>query len=210
MIDYDAYLERARAAHDRREPKAPDKTPEPPLIKPAVPFVWPTSGLALQGFACLYEVIHHFRGGRDIFRRGCFTESLRKFNDVSYGVDHLYHKPPLGKQEEGTLELADTSVGLGFRLATQPGHLEILDGRDQVSVAYIPHVTSIREDGARIIKEASLFEISSVYLRAMATTHSVVVEKKNARSLAEDAKSGFASESAGVAFMRALRRLENN
>jgi phage head maturation protease len=136
--------------------------------------------------------------------------SLTRFADLTtffFGVDHRYGRPVLGTEEDGTLELADTDVGLAFRLALQPGHLELLDGRDQVSVAYIPHVTSIRDDGVRIIKEASLFEISSVYVGAMTTTHSVIVEKKNARSLQEDAMRGFPSESAAVAFVRALKRL---
>jgi phage head maturation protease len=206
-IDYHAYIERARAVHARRQPKAPDP---PLLIKPAVAFRWPASGLALQGFACLHDVIHHFRGGRDVFQRGCFTESLRIFNDVFYGCDHEYQKPALGKQEDGSLELVSTPVGLAFRLALQPWHLEILDGRDQVSVAYIPHVTSIRNDGVRVIKEASIFEISSVYLGAMTTTHSVIIERKNARSLQEDARHGFECESAAVAFVRALKRLERS
>ena len=49
---------------------------------------------------------------------------------------------------------------------------------------------------------------SAVHVGAMTTTHAVVVEKKNTRSLQEDAKSGFASESAAVAFIRALKRLQ--
>jgi HK97 family phage prohead protease len=208
VSDYDAYLERVLASRPQREPK--EKAPDPPQIKPAVPFKWPASGLALQGFACLHDVVHHFNGGRDIFHRGCFAESLHNYNDVFFGVDHKYFEKPLGKQEDGSLELALTDVGLAFRLAIQPGHLEILDGRDQVSVAYVPQVTSIRYDGVRIIKQATLFEISSVFLGAMTTTHAVIVEKKHARSLEEDAKHGFPCESAAVAFMRALKRLHNN
>jgi hypothetical protein len=208
VTDYDAYLDRARVVKAQREPKPPDRTPDPPPYKPAVPFRWPASGLALQGFACLHEVIHHFNGGRDIFLRNCFADSLRTFNDVFYGIDHRYGRPVLGTQEDGTLELADTHVGLAFRLALQPGHVELLDGRDQVSVAYVPQVTSIRGDGVRIIEQANLFEISSVYLGAMTTTHGVIVEKKNTRSLQEDAKHGFACESAAVGFMRKLRRLQ--
>jgi hypothetical protein len=162
----------------------------------------------LQGFACLYGVPHHFRGGIDIFQRGCFSDSLRRFNDVMYGIDHQYHKPKLGRQDDLSLELVDTDVGLAFRLALKAGHLELLDGRDQVSVAYIPHDIEFR-DGVRHIKCASIFEISSVYLGAMTTTHAVIVEKKHTRSLQEDAKSGFASESAATAFIRALRRLDH-
>jgi Caudovirus prohead serine protease len=201
-IDYDTYLERARAEKARREPKAPDP---PPPIKPAPPFKWPASGLALEGFACLYNVRHEFRGGTDVFERNCLAGSLY---DVVFGWDHRYEKPKLGKQEDGTLELVDTDVGLCFRLALQPGHLELLDGRDQVSVAYIPHSVEFR-DGVRYIKSASLFEISAVHIGAMTTTHAVIVEKKNTRPLEEDAKHGFACESAAVAFTRALKRLEN-
>jgi HK97 family phage prohead protease len=205
MIDYDAYLERARANNAWRLPKARDP---PPPKKTRVKYAGNPSQY-LEGYACLYEVIHHFRGGRDIFQRACFAESLRKFNDVFYGVDHEYFEPCLGKEDDGSLQLEDSEVGLAFRLALKPGHLELLAGRDQVSVAYIPHVTSIRDDGVRIIKEASIFEISSVYLGAMTTTHSVVVDANKVGPLVEDAKHGFACESAGVAFMRALRRLDS-
>ena len=206
MIDYAAFLERARASRSQRN--LPEPEPAPP-IKTAVPFKWPDSGLALEGFACLYGVIHHFNGGRDIFQKGVFTELLRRFNDVFFGVDHCFENKPLGKEEDGSLELVDTDVGLAFRLAVNESHLELLAGRDQVSVAYVPQLTSIRGDGVRIIKQANLFEISSVYVGAMTTTHAVVVEKKNARSLAEDAKHGFASESAATAFIRALTRLQS-
>ena len=204
MIDYDAFLERARASRSQRN--VPEPEPAPP-IKTAKPFKWPDSGLAWQGFACLYGVIHHFNGGRDIFQKGVFTESLRRFNDVFFGIDHRLERKPLGSQDKGTLELADTDVGLAFRLAIQPEHLEILNGRDQVSVAYIPHCVEFR-DGVRIIKQANLVEISSVYVGAMTTTHAAIVEKKNARSLAEDAKHGFPSESAATAFIRALKQLQ--
>jgi phage head maturation protease len=128
----------------------------------------------LQGFACLYSVRHHFRGGIDIFQRSCFSDSLRRFNDVMYGIDHQYHKPKLGRQDDGSLELCDTDIGLAFRLKIQPGHMESLDGRDQVSVACIPHEVEFR-DGVRYIKSASLVEVSSVYLGAMTTTHAVFV-----------------------------------
>ena len=84
-----------------------------------------------------------------------------------------------------------------------------LAGRVWLPAASGPSVVAIRSDGVRIIKRATLFEISSVYLGAMSTTHAVIVEKKHTRSLQEDAKSGFASESAAVAFMRALKRLDN-
>jgi phage head maturation protease len=202
VSDYDAYIERALASRSKREPK--EKTPDPPPAKPAVPFKWPASGLALQGFACLYNVRHEFRGGTDIFLPNCFAGSLY---DVLYGCDHRYEQPKLGTQESGTLELAETDVGLAFRLAIQPGHIELLDGRDQVSVAYVPHDVIVR-DGIRIIRKALLFEISSVYIGAMPTTHAVIVEKKLTRSLADDAKHGFACESAAVGFMRALKRLQ--
>jgi len=163
----------------------------------------------LQGFACLYSVRHHFRGGIDIFQRGCFSDGLSKFNDVMFGIDHQYHKPPLGRQEDDSLQLEDTDVGLAFRLRLQKGHLELLDGRDQVSVACIPHDVEFRE-GARHIKSASIFEISAVFVGAMTTTHSVVVDADKICSLKDDAKSGFAYESAAVAFMRTLKRFETS
>jgi phage head maturation protease len=162
----------------------------------------------LQGFACLYDVIHHFRGGRDIFQRGCFTDSLKRFNDVMYGVDHRYEKPKLGRQEDGTLHLHDTEIGLAFRLALKPGHLELLAGRDQVSVACIPYEIEFR-DGIRIIKEASIFEISSVFVGAMTTTHAVVVDADKVGPLAQDSKN-FSYHGAAQKFTNALKRLEHS
>ena len=205
MIDYHAFLERARAVHKSREPKAPP----PPLPKKTSRVKYAgTATHYLQGFACRYEEIHHFRDGRDIFLRGCFSESLRKYNDVFYGVDHEYLKPCLGREDDGSLQLEDTDVGLCFRLALKEGHLERLAGRDQVSVACIPHSVEFR-DGIRYIESASIFEISSVYLGAMTTTHAVVVDANKVGTLAEDAKHGFACESAAVGFMRALKRLQH-
>jgi hypothetical protein len=198
MTDYDAYQDRILAGRPQRHEL-------PPPTKPAVAFNWPASGKALQGFACLYNVCHEFRGGTDIFARNCFSGSLY---DVVFGTDHEYHKPKLGDQSNGSLELCDTDIGLAFRLAIQPGHMERLAGRDQVSVAYVPHSVESR-DGVRTILKASIFEISAVYVGAMTTTHAVIVEKKHARSLQEDAKHGFACESAAVAFVRALKKLES-
>src|SRR6266436_4824178 len=111
-MDYDAYLERARAEHNRRQPKIPDKVLEPRPIRPPAKFKCPAGGLVYQGFANLYNVKHEFNGGIDVFDRNCFSGSLY---DVMFGVDHRCGRPVLGTQEDGTLELADTEVGLAFR-----------------------------------------------------------------------------------------------
>ena len=156
----------------------------------------------LQGFAALYRVPHQYKGRTECFERNCFAGSLY---DVMFGCDHDFLKKKLGDQNDGSLELVDTDIGLAFRLALKPGHLERLDGRDQVSVAYIEHDVSVR-DGVRYIKAASIVEISAVFVGAMTTTHAVVVGANKVRSLAEDAKH-FDYDSAGMAVSRALKRL---
>jgi Caudovirus prohead serine protease len=156
----------------------------------------------LEGFACLYGVPHQYKGRTEIFERNCFAGSLY---DVMFGIDHRYEQKKLGDQNDGSLELVDTDVGLAFRLKLEPGHLERLDGRDEVSVAYIEHDVIVRA-GVRVIRKASIFEVSAVHVGAMRTTHAVVRDANKVGTLADDAKHGFASESAATAFMRALNR----
>ena len=163
------------------------------------------SGRYLQGYACLYNVEHQYKGRTEIFERNCFAGSLY---DVMFGLDHRYEQKKLGDQNDGSLELVDTDIGLAFRLKLEAGHLERLDGRDEVSVAYIEHDVEIR-NGIRIIKAASIVELSSVFVGAMRTTHAVIVDANKVRSLKEDAKHGFAYESAATAFVRALLKLGN-
>jgi phage head maturation protease len=159
----------------------------------------------LEGFACLYGVPHHFRGRTDIFQKNCFKGSLY---DVLFGIDHQYHKPKLGRQDDGTLELFDTDVGLACRVKLlAPGDLGRLDGRDELSVSYVVHDAEIRHDGVRVIKSAILFEISAVHVGAMRTTHALVRDANKVGSLRDDAMNGFAYDSAATAFTRALKQL---
>jgi phage head maturation protease len=167
--------------------------------------VWRYRSKVLQGYACLYDVEHSYKGRREVFRKNCFSGSLY---EVFFGIDHEYQKTKLGDQNDGSLELVDTDVGLAFRLAIAPSDLAKIADRDEVSVSYIEHDVEIRRDGLRVIKSASLFEISAVHVGAMRTTHAIVRDASDVDALAVDAKSGFAVDSAAMAFKRALQRLD--
>ena len=164
----------------------------------------------LEGWACLYGVIHRHKDRWEIFEKGCFEGSLF---GVMVKVDHNISGITLGDQDDGSLELVDSDVGLGFRLKLAPGHLEIIDGRDNLSPCYIEHDVETRTiggDTVRVIKSASLFEISVCYVGAMRTTYAVVRDANKAGSLSDAVRNSFASEGAGINFLRKLRALENN
>jgi phage head maturation protease len=160
------------------------------------------SSKVLEGFACLWDVVQ-YKGRKESFAKNCFQGSL---DSVFFGIDHQYHKKKLGDTDDGSLELIDSDIGLAFRLKLSPGDLERLDGRDEVSPSYIENDVEIR-NGVRIIKSATLFDISAVHVASMRTTHAVVRDANKVRPLADEVKNGFAYESAATAFTRALRRL---
>jgi HK97 family phage prohead protease len=161
----------------------------------------------LDGFACLYGVKHFYKNRWEIFERGCFNGSL---NGVFALVDHKFATKKLGDQDDDTLELLDTDVGLAFRLKLTPESLERLDGRDSMSCSYIEHEVETRKignDTVRVIKSASLFEISACYVGSVRNTFAVVRDADTVGSLRDEVKNNFAMESASTIFMRALRNI---
>jgi hypothetical protein len=159
----------------------------------------------LDGFACLYDVPHQYKGRTEIFRKGVFDGYL---DGVMFFLDHNLRSKKLGDVDDGNLELVDTDVGLGFRLKLSPGDLERLNGRDEVSVSYIERDVEVRSDGVRVIKSAILFEISACFVANMRTTHAIVRDANKVGSLRDDAINGFAYDSAATAFTRALKKLD--
>jgi hypothetical protein len=121
-----------------------------------------TTGRVLDGRVVIYNQPHWFRGQQDVFLPGAFAGSL---DMVWMGIDHKYFEIPLGREEDGSLELYDDEVALSFRLKLGPGALERLDGRAQASAAYVVKSSEIR-NGIRHIKHAILVEISAVHLAA--------------------------------------------
>jgi HK97 family phage prohead protease len=161
----------------------------------------------LDGFACLYGVKHFYKNRWEIFERGCFNGSL---NGVFALVDHKFATKKLGDQDDDTLELLDTDVGLAFRLKLTPESLERLDGRDSMSCSYIEHEVETRKignDTVRVIKSASLFEISACYVGSVRNTFAVVRDADTVGSLRDEVKNNFAMESASTIFKRALRNI---
>jgi phage head maturation protease len=159
----------------------------------------------LQGFAVRYNVVHVHKNRRELFTPGCFSGSL---DGILFGIDHRYQDKKLGNSDDGSLELADTRVGLAFRLKLAPGSVERIDGRDEVSPSYVERLVEVRSDGVRVIKSAILVEISSVFVGAMRTTHAVVCDASKIGTLLDDAKSNFENDGAAHKFMNALKRIQ--
>jgi phage head maturation protease len=163
-----------------------------------------SSNQVLEGWACLYDVPHHYKGRTEIFSRNCFSGYL---DGIMFFIDHEIHKKKLGDQDDGTLELFDTDVGLAFRLKLKPGDLERLDGRDSMSVGYRELDVEVRKDGARVIKAAIAVEVSACYVGAIRKTFAEVRDANEVDMLSEDVKH-FASDGAAFSFLRALRKLQ--
>jgi prohead serine protease len=161
----------------------------------------------LDGFACLYGVKHWYKSGWEIFDKNCFAGSLY---GVFFLIDHKFATRKLGDQDDGNLEIVDSDVGLAFRLKLADGHLERLDGRDEMSVSYVEHEVESRKIGSdtvRVIKSASVVEISACYVGAVRNTFAVVRNADAVGELKDDVKTRFACESASMNFIRALRKL---
>src|SRR3984957_4256362 len=167
----------------------------------------PSKPKILQGFACLYDVVHWWNGKQDCFQKGCFDGSLF---GVMFKIDHVLTSPSLGDQDDGSLELIDTDKGLAFRLTIVPGDLDRLAGRDEMSPNYFVHKDKTRKDGVRVIKSASLLEISACLTgtAAIRQTHVVIRDADAVGAFSEDVKN-FAVDSAATGFIRALRRLKS-
>jgi hypothetical protein len=183
----------SRVDHRRIEPTPITKSDRPKI---------------LEGFACLYDVPHHYKGRIELFEKGCFHGSL---DGIFFLIDHGFATKKLGDQVDGSLELVDSDVGLGFRLKLEPGHLERLDGRDEMSVSYIERDVETRKlgnDTVRVIKSASLFEISACFVGAVRNTFAAVRDANTVGTLRDEIKDSFASESAAMHFMRTLRKLQ--
>jgi phage head maturation protease len=161
----------------------------------------------ISGFACTYNVIHRYKGRNEMFARGCFDGSL---HGIIMHIDHNMLSKRLGDQDDGSLEICDTPIGLAFRLTLAPGDLERIGGRDQMSVMYQEREVEYQNIGngsVRVIKSGSLFEISAVYVGAVSKTFAVVRDADKVGQLIDDATRSFPSDSAFADYQRAMRRL---
>jgi len=158
----------------------------------------------LDGYACLYDVPHTYKGRTEIFQKGCFAGTLYS---VFFAIDHKYLTTRLGSQDDSTLELLDSDVGLAFRLKLTGDALEKLEGRSEASVSYIEKDVVVK-DGVRTIRAAALFDISACHVATMRGTHCSVRDADRVGSLADDVKNNFACEAASTKFLAALRRLQ--
>jgi hypothetical protein len=164
------------------------------------------SAKIIQGYAALYGVKHwYWKNERfEVFDKGCFAGSLW---GTWLARDHSYTERHIADQDDSSLEILDTDVGLAFRARLKPGDLEWIDGRSEVSVSYLPKDTETR-NGLHVIKSAALFELSLCNVATLRETHAIVCDANSVGTLAEDAASRFANEAAFTKVMAALKRLQ--
>lgn len=163
-----------------------------------------TSNQVLEGWACLYDVPHSYKGRTEVFSKGCFRGYL---DGLFFFIDHEINKKTLGTVDDGTLEMFDTDIGLAFRLKLAPGDLERLDGRDSMSVGYREIDVEVRTDNVRVIKSAIAVEISACFVGSIRNTFAEIKDANEVGTLSEDVKH-FASDGAAFNFLRALRKLQ--
>jgi HK97 family phage prohead protease len=163
----------------------------------------------LDGFACLYNKPHMYKGNIEVFEPGCFNKTLSSKQRVDFCVDHEEYS--LGHTDDN-LELVDTKTGLAFRLRTKSeADLNRLNGRNAMSVKYAEHEVEVRkvEDcDVRFIKSATLIECSAVFNGCVPKTHIIVRDAKQVGRLRDDSVTGFPSDGAFVALQRALENLK--
>jgi phage head maturation protease len=160
----------------------------------------------LEGWACLYDVPHSYKGRTEIFQKGCFAGTLY---GVFFAIDHKYITTRLGDQDSNTLELLDSDVGLAYRLKLTGDALERLDGRCEASVSYIEKDVVVK-DGVRTIRAAALFDISACHIATMRGTHCSIRDAAKVGTLAYEVKHNFSCEAASTKFLRSLRQLDNS
>lgn len=162
----------------------------------------------IQGYAALWNVKHwYWKNERfEVFDKNCFAGSL-------WGLwlcrDHRFTERKIADQDKGTLEILENETGLAFRATLNPGDVEWIDGRSEVSVSYLPKETETR-DGLHVIKSAVLLELSLCHVATLRSTHAIVCNANSVGTLAHDAKNGFANDAAFTKVMAALKRLENS
>jgi HK97 family phage prohead protease len=164
----------------------------------------------LDGFACLYNKPHMYKGNVEVFEPGCFNKTLSSRKRVDFCVDHKEYS--LGHTDDN-LELVDTKTGLAFRLRTKSeADLNRLDGRNAMSVKYAEHEVEVRKVAdcdVRFIKSATLIECSAVFNGAVPKTHLIVRDAAETTGrLRDDSEKSFPSDGAFVALQRALAKLQ--
>ena len=153
----------------------------------------------IQGFATVYNRVHVHKGRLEAFAPGCFARSICGDRAIRFLIGHQNAR--LVATRADRLELADCDTGLAFRLAvpdTEEGReaLEAVETYEQCacSVGYEErHVDTrvIEGESIRIIRDASLDEISIVRRAAVKETFCTVIDLANASSLREHIRSGY-------------------
>jgi HK97 family phage prohead protease len=127
-------------------------------------------GLALDGFALLYDQPLIYDNEIWVFEAGCFSDSLRVSKEIFFQIDHDTNRRVASTRN--ALSFSDDEIGLAFRLGLddlkQGAELKrMVDAgrRAAVSVGIKndeSHIKMFGKHPVRIITKAELFEISLV------------------------------------------------
>ncbi len=163
----------------------------------------------VDGFSCLYNRPHMYKGNVEVFEPGCFNKTLSSKKRVDFCVDHLDYS--LGNTDDN-LELVDTKDGLAFRLRIKSeADLNRLNGRNAMSVKYTEddvEVRKVADCDVRFIKSATLIECSAVFNGAVPKTHLIFRDAETTGRLRDDSVRNFPSDGAFVELQRALKKLD--
>ena len=120
-------------------------------------------GWQIAGYASTFGLPADSYG--DIVAPGAFSESIAK-----RATKFLFeHQMPIGKQLElredehglyGRWSIVDTQAGTDAHKLAKAGVL------DSLSIGYVPEEVEHRDDGIRVLKKVSLFEVSAVAIPA--------------------------------------------
>lgn len=166
---------------------------------------------ALQGYVVRFNKPHLFKGGVDVFVKGCFDASLASRKRIGFWIDHKSGTELASTDDD--LELLADETGLAFRL-NNPLAPFVQEVRGRRITAMSAASRTLRHeykqmDGARVrfILEADLVEVSMVKAGAVKQAFIEVVDTTS--SLRDDVKAGrVLADGAHVAMMRALEQLK--
>jgi Escherichia/Staphylococcus phage prohead protease len=155
-------------------------------------------GLAICGYATLYDSEHFFEGRYDTFAKGCFDDGLAAGVQVGFFLDHDKAQF-LGSTLDRRLEIFSNDVGLAFKFwldasdRHQAALADVASGvRRECSVGYQAlreTVVELAGRERRIIHSALLVDVSIGRKAVVRGTYATLVDP-NEFGLAEDCLSG--------------------
>ncbi|MCF6113875.1 HK97 family phage prohead protease [Mesorhizobium muleiense] len=168
---------------------------------------------ALQGYVVRFGKPHAYKGGIDVFVKGCFDASLASKQTVGFW---LAHEPDTEiASTDGDLELMADETGLAFRLNNPPqAFVTEVEARKLTAMSAGYRVLSqeykaVADEQVRFIYECDLTEISICKKGAVKQAFIDVIDTKHRGSLRDDVKAGrVLADGAYVGLMRALAAVQ--